>query len=157
MLHPSTLRHSRFDIVNAAIALPRVVIARVDDDYIIGHASEQVSGQVSNLRFRDRHHNHLTRPCRLSDRDGLGSGFPGEICERCRSSRVGNKHLMSEFDQPACQRAANLPSANDANIHVRTSRWTPLNRGQYHYWLRCENLGVRFASAVPYNPGMIQK
>jgi hypothetical protein len=63
---------------------------------------------------------------------------------------------LPEFGQPACQSAADLPGANDTNLHIRSSRWTPLNQGQYHYELRCENPGVGSAS-VPCNSGMIQE
>src|SRR5262249_39720156 len=53
LFDPAAFRHSRLDFHNPAIALARIVVARIHDDHACWHAGKQPFWQCRNITLRD--------------------------------------------------------------------------------------------------------
>ena len=118
LLDPLALGQAVLDALDAAVALLRVVVARVDDDYVararrrkdsVGRSGIFILGMVTTT----------TSPARAASSTVTGlrrSLSPGR--RGSRSARVRDGDLMAERGEPAGERATDISGADDSDLHV---------------------------------------
>jgi hypothetical protein len=143
--NPTRLGARFFDGRDAAVAKRGVVVARVDDDDVARHAAEESLGQVGHVLRVEGHDDEVDVLDGVGDRDRMRSSLlreigegrsrrpgsnglakPGNWRRKRRDSRscrpwaagVRDGHGVPQAGEPARERAADFPGANDADFHV---------------------------------------
>ena len=78
---PSALRAAIFDARDEAVAMPRVVIVRVDDDEIARCIRKEIAWEFFDVLHGDRDDDEVATMCCVADRDGRRACLPREISE----------------------------------------------------------------------------
>src|SRR6185369_13368404 len=73
--NPTALDRSVFDSGDAAVTLLRIVVAGIDDNYVIRHSGEQIARQVRNVLLRNGYDYDVATSGRLTNRDGCGASL----------------------------------------------------------------------------------
>ncbi|AKA21940.1 hypothetical protein PCL1606_04860 [Pseudomonas chlororaphis] len=118
--HPTAFGRARFDLIDPAITLSGIVVAGIDDDDIGADSVEEILRQFGDLPHRYGDENDLAAAGCLRDGDRRGAGFGGKLGKRIRAARVGDRHLVAQFRQPARQRASDLSGPYDSDVHDGT-------------------------------------
>jgi hypothetical protein len=92
---PLTFGHAVFDGVDPAVALPRIIVSRVDYDDARRHVFEQIGRQTGDIFFGDGHDYDVAGVCGLFHVDRFRTRFSSKFGEGLRASRIRYEDLMS--------------------------------------------------------------
>lgn len=148
---PGTFSEAVLNLGDAAVALARIIIARVDDRNCRGHRGEKTVRKLADFFHRDRQNDEIDPADSVFNCNRCSARFCCDVCERCRATRIGYDDAMTEFGETARQRAANMSCADDADphrlsppvfiVHIIAARHSN-GRGAFH------NLAVQTAAAA---------
>src|ERR1043166_7863011 len=85
---PAALDHSILYSGDATIALLRIVVARVDNNYAVRDSGKQIARQTRNVLLRNCYDDDLATSGRFLNRDGSGARLRCKISQPLRTAGV---------------------------------------------------------------------